>query len=27
MLFAAINSMSNKQTYAFPEIESMAKKF
>jgi len=27
MLFAAINSMSNKQTCAFPEIESMAKKF
>jgi uncharacterized protein YbjT (DUF2867 family) len=27
MLFAAINPMSNKQTYTFPEIESMAKKF
>jgi uncharacterized protein YbjT (DUF2867 family) len=27
MLFAAINSMFNKQTCAFPEIESMAKKF
>jgi uncharacterized protein YbjT (DUF2867 family) len=27
MLFAAINPISNKQTCAFPEIESMAKKF
>jgi uncharacterized protein YbjT (DUF2867 family) len=27
MLFAAINPMSNKQTCAFPEIESLAKKF